>query len=218
MNPVFNLTLKKLAFQNNVSFFALLETRVQCHNKHRVIRGLGDCQSIDNYSHSHNGRIWILWDPLKFSVHCLQQSNQLVHCRVTRIDTNVSFLVTTIYALNTGTGREILWSDLLSIGNGVHEPWLIIGDLNTTLIYDERMKCGSFVDCDVSELQSVVNALDIKDLKYTGMRLTWCNNQDLDDRFFCKLDRALINQGLLDCFTQSEAPKVHQIITLALLI
>lgn len=36
--------------------------------------------------------------------------------------------------------------------------------------------------------------LNIVDLRYTGCKLTWCNNQDYETRIHCKLDRAMVNE------------------------
>lgn len=50
---------------------------------------------------------------MKFSVVCLRQ---YIHCQVTKLDNNLSFLVS---ALNTRAEREPLWSELLQFGSSI---------------------------------------------------------------------------------------------------
>lgn len=53
----------------------------------------------------HYGRIWILWNPVKVRVTCLQKSDQYIHCQVVQLDTNIAFLATVIYGYNTRAER-----------------------------------------------------------------------------------------------------------------
>lgn len=112
--------------------------------------------------------------------------------------------VTVVYAYNTAIGRVPLWTDLQSIRATINEPLIILGDFNTTLFLDERVKCGEIDNQSTTELRTVVDALNVKDLKYSGMKLNWCNNH-VEDRLYCKLDRALINFEWLQSFPLSEA-------------
>lgn len=124
--------------------------------------------------------------------------------RVNLADTGNYFYVTVVYAYNSSAGREALWTNLQNIGASITDPWIIMGDLNTTLFCDERVRSGVVVNQSTAELRGVVDALNVKDLKYNGMKLTWCNNHTVD-RLYCKLDRALINLEWVQSFPFSEA-------------
>lgn len=81
-------------------------------------------------------------------------------------------------------------ADIRAISNSVNLPWLLIGDMNTTLLAEDRMRNGITVPCDTTELQNLTIDPQLHDLRYTGCRLTWNNNNIGSSRLFCKLDRA----------------------------
>lgn len=132
----------------------LLETKVRSINKSRVMRSFSSWKSLDNYAHAYNGRIWVIWNSVKCSVTPLRYSDQLIHCEVLLLDSNIKFLATFVYATNLPGERESLWDDVRNIATVVNLPWLLMGDLNTTLLYDERVKGGRIVNSDTSELAS----------------------------------------------------------------
>lgn len=77
--------------------------------------------------------------------------------------------------------------------------------MNTSLFPDEHIRNCRMVDCDFSELTSLVEDLALIDLRCTGNKLTWCNNQDAETILYCKLDRALMFEDWLTKFGTSEA-------------
>lgn len=84
------------------------------------------------------------------------------------LQSNTKCLVTFMYAMNLPSERAPLWDDLKVISASVNLPWLLMGDFNTTLLYDERIKGGVINDSDTSELSSFVQEADVMDLRFTG--------------------------------------------------
>lgn len=197
--------MKALLRKYKVSVAALIETKVKEMNSSRILQNLGNWKFVGNYTYAHNGRIWLIWNSAKVSVACLSVTGQLVHCRITDLENSDCFLASFIYAANIVQERVSLWADIRSISGGINEPWIIVGDLNTTLYSDERIQHGNPVEYNTSELSSLVEDLGIVDLRYTGCKLTWCNNHDYETRLYCKLDRALVNDEWLNRFDASEA-------------
>lgn len=140
-----------------------------------------------------------------YSVVCLYQSMQCIHCEVTSLVQNVQFLVTFVYAANVDTLREELWSELNTLAGSVSSPWLLLGDFNVTLFAAEIVFNGIVVPHDTSELVQLVQDIDVADFLFSGFYLTWCNKQEAEARQYCKLDRALVNSQWLDQFLNSEA-------------
>lgn len=198
--------VKALLRKHKISVAALLETKIKIVNKAKVLANLGGWCLLDNYSYSYNRRIWVIWDAKQVSVSCLVESDQFLHCRITILETAECFLASFIYAANSTQERVTLWSDIRSIGAKFREPWIIAGDLNTTLLYDERVRNGSIVPCDVSELATLVEDIEVVDLRYTSCKLIWCNNHgDVENRLYCKLDKALVNEAWLHSYDAAEA-------------
>lgn len=59
--------------------------------------------------------------------------------------------------------------------------------------------------CCTEELQSLVEHIELADLRCSGVFLTWSNNHLDDTRKYCKLDRILVNTRWLTSFDTSEA-------------
>ncbi|XP_077251955.1 uncharacterized protein LOC143891210 [Tasmannia lanceolata] len=94
--------------------------------------------SVDNYDYAKNGRIWIIWDPNLIHFQLQESSPQFIHGKVSFLQTNVFFLLTAVYAHNSGPSRRVLWQDIRLIASGHSENWIVIGDFNTTRFSDER--------------------------------------------------------------------------------
>lgn len=126
---------------NNLSLFAVLET----HVKEGDARSLSSSihrrfQWLFNYEHHSNGRIWLGWDPVIWSVRPLSSSAQQVSCIVSRIADNISFFLTVVYAFNDRMDMRALWSDLQNFNNlfcADGEKWCLLGDFNTYLLNTE---------------------------------------------------------------------------------
>lgn len=167
----------------------LLETHVKS-KKEKVLRKVSIWSCVDNYAYAPNGRIWVLWDNQSANVQVLQGSDQFLHCCV-NLD-NHQFMLTVVYAYNTTLEREMLWPALIDISISIAGPWLIVGNLNTTLLHEERMKEGVIVGGDNRELQEFTAAAMVKDLKFSGCLYTWSNMREGEEFQMRKLDRAMI--------------------------
>ncbi|GLT27312.1 hypothetical protein SLA2020_023190 [Shorea laevis] len=132
------------------------------------------------------------------------QSAQLLHCKVSINGRNLSFLCSVVYAFNVKAERESLWRQMSSQGV-VSEPWLVMGDFNTTLKNDERMKSCGFCSGDISELHGFTTTMELFDLSFSGDFYTWCNHQTGENRLWCKLDRALVNTAWICLLPNSTA-------------
>ena len=57
--------------------------------------------------------------------------------------------------------------------------------------------------------RSAVNACSLKDLGFIGLKFTWCNMQEGDDRVYIRLDRAFATQSWIDNYNDA---RVHHIV------
>lgn len=197
--------VKSLLISNKVFLVGLLETKISSQHKDRVVNAFNSWCMVANYDSDSYGRIWVLWKDAKCTVRCVEQSSQFMHCEVLLHDLKVLVNITFIYGFNDPEGRTALWTDLRRIGDTVSLPWLLLGDFNTTLFLDERIRGGVTVPADVGELSSFTEDMELMDMKATGQIFTWCNNQQNEDRMYCKLDRVLINRTCFNRFPLAEA-------------
>ena len=57
----------------------------------------------------------------------------------------------------------------------------------------------------ISEFEDCLQQIDVDDLPFKSYLLTWCNGRFGQDRFYCKLDRILCNEKLMQLFPHKEA-------------
>lgn len=203
-DPVKVASSRKFLFDNKVDIMVFLETKVKQSKSVAVMNRLAPFGGwLHNYNSFHNGRIWVWWNTQKVNIEELAQGNQFLHCEVDILDKKV--LCTFIYEFNSAHEREELWAAMSQFSANVTLPWLIIGDFNTILHPDERVRIGDSGSTDTRELQNVVSALEVEDLSYSGIFLTWCNKREGNQRIYSKIDRALINSAWCDTFPHSHA-------------
>lgn len=170
---------------------------------------------INNYIMAPNGRIWICWNETKLKGTVLKITDQHITCHLEFPELKCQ--VTAIYGLNDEKGRERLWKDLEEVNT--QEPWILLGDWNTTLFYNEKLiKEGQF-DGGNNDFRECVDKLGVADLPYSGQLYTWCNNQQSESRMYCKLDRVMGNGAwflqmegcqtrFLDCGISDHSPMI----------
>lgn len=200
-----HVEVHNLLFDNKIDVLGLLETKVKEENMKKVLEGICNWRVQTNYLDAVNGRVWVIWNPATVIVEELQQGNQYIHCRITALFSNRQFLATFVYANNSADERMESWQSMQQIANSVNDHWAVLGDLNTTLHYEERTRGGFFVAENTSELEEVVSQCELQDLPYTGVYLTWCNKQEGEARVYAKLDRILVNDKWLQEIDGSNA-------------
>lgn len=159
-----------------------------------------------NHLSDHDGRIIIIWKP-SINVTVLHQSRQSMTCRV-ETPPDAPFFFTAIYAGNTVEERSELWVELLNLQHSHSldsSPWLVGGDFNeiTHPAEHSATTVTSFTP-QMVEFNSCLSQLEIRDLRFHGLRFTWSNKRP-EDPIAKKLDRALINEHWLDLHPRSLA-------------
>ena len=83
-------------------------------------------------------------------------------------------------------------------------PWIVVGDFNDVLEQNERIGRRAHKRI-TGEFRECVEKCGIEDLKASGCYYTWYNKQDIENRVWAKLDRAMVNQIWGDQFADTEA-------------
>ena len=122
-----------------LDFIYLVETRVRAFNKDRIFNSLlPGWRLFHNYEHALLGRIWICGNPEKVSIDIIHSIDQAMLCHITVLESNVSFWFSAVYASNNYMDRRVLWRHLLWCEPLVGQnPWMIMGDFNTTRFSNE---------------------------------------------------------------------------------
>ncbi|XP_062116903.1 uncharacterized protein LOC133830841 [Humulus lupulus] len=196
--------IRQLVYSKKVGLVSLLETKVKNKSMGDLYMSLfpGWCFTNNN-PWLDKGRIIIAWNPSIFSLDIRKCTSQLIHCIAQTCQNSKEFHITFVYGFNEVRGREALWLDLKDLKSNIDEPWMIVGDFNEILNYDER--AGSKNHKKPSEsFKECVMYCQMEDLKFSGSFFTWNNKQKPEERIFSKIDHALVNLKWTDSFSNSE--------------
>lgn len=140
---------------NKVEICAILETRVKLEKFTNVSKKmLKDWNH--NYGSSHNRRIWVAWKPRKFDVCMVVENAQGICCKVTNIQSGVSFHFIAVYGFNTMELRRDLWRFLLATCSQITGPVICSGDFNTVLLVDDRFNGSPVTDNEIRDFDDCI--------------------------------------------------------------
>ncbi|XP_074267003.1 uncharacterized protein LOC141590304 [Silene latifolia] len=104
-----------------------------------------------------------------------------------------------VYGFNRLGDRVLLWESLENIHELIQEPWIVCGDFNNILGYDERIgyvvtegEIKGFLECTAH--------CELADIPAQGAFFIWSNKQEEDGRRFSRIDRVLVNMEWLMAF------------------
>lgn len=207
---------KKLSFvkdflQNNrLGLIALMETHVKQESAAFVSSVVSARFNwLHNYDYHSNGRIWVGWDPNRWSITKLSASAQHISCSVANLETNTNFYVSFVYGLNNHVDRRSLWTDLINFqqsicSNDIVQPWVLLGDFNVCLSLDDMNGGSQSFTVGMREFKDFAENIACTDLSFTGNLLTWWDSS-ITSPVFRKLDRVLVNESWLSEFRLSRA-------------
>ncbi|XP_019257605.1 PREDICTED: uncharacterized protein LOC109235806 [Nicotiana attenuata] len=151
-------------------------------------RKIGMLQAFSNVSN----KIWVFVDE-DHGVDVMINMEQQMTMKLTNLDTQISFIVTFVYARCDAIERIELWDSMYYLARDMTLPWLVAGDFN--VIWDEEEKFGGLPISmnEVNDFRHCVNTCNLSDLGFKGSIFTWWNGRAEDDCIFKRLDRCLAN-------------------------
>ena len=190
-----------------LDFVCILETRVRPSKKDRIFNSiLPGWRLFHNYDHALLGRIWICGNPEKVSIDVIHSMDQAMLCHITALKDNYSFRCSAVYASNNYIDRRVLWRHLLWCDPLVgHNPWLVIGDFNTTRFVNEKSGGNMMNDTAMNDFHECLFSLELEDVPFLGPIFTLMNCREGVNFIATKLDRCLQNECCLDMFPNALA-------------
>jgi hypothetical protein len=164
--------VRQLICDNHLNFCAVLETHVAVKNLGKFCGHIfRSWDWISNGNMCARGtRIIVGWNSLMMDVMVLFKSDQVIHMKlVFKNDKRVMFC-SIVYANNYYMNRRILWRDLMCHKTIVKDdPWVIMGDFNTTLSADDSSCGSSKMDIGMHEFRECIESLEVMDVKGVGL-------------------------------------------------
>ncbi|XP_022880649.1 uncharacterized protein LOC111397917 [Olea europaea var. sylvestris] len=169
----------------------ILETKLDNSKLSRVMRNkFGGFNFANNFAYHDAGQILILWDFLNVDLDVLEATTQLIHYSITCKVTSRTFFVSFVYAFNIIVPRRPLWHDLEVFGLNCSSPWLVLGDFNNVLNFDEKSNGADITPYEIKDFDMCCQNIGLSDLRSIGCFSTWNNNF-----VWSKLDRAMVNEA-----------------------
>ncbi|KAJ9544401.1 hypothetical protein OSB04_024108 [Centaurea solstitialis] len=160
--------------------------------------GMGNVDFEFVPSLGRSGGIISIWDANSFLKESVFHDQHFLAIKGRWLQNNKPCGIINVYAPNSLSEREALWSKLsLVVGADQNLGWVIGGDFNEVRRADER--CGStFVPRGAAMFNNFIASLDLVEPSMGGRKYTWAS---ADGQKCSKLDRFLLSRPFLDAWS-----------------
>ena len=123
----------------------------------------------------------------------LSSTEQEIHATVKVCSSNLTWLLSAIYASPRLAERRILWENLKIVAHLHNLPWLMLGDFNEVLCDDDKFG-GNHVNLNrVLEFKDCLDKCNMLDLGFAGPRFTCTNRRPILNLILERIDRCFAN-------------------------
>ncbi|XP_039158524.1 uncharacterized protein LOC120288534 [Eucalyptus grandis] len=205
-DPVKQDDVRNFVRSNNLCCVGIIETKISSAASISVALALLPGWSwVNNYSHSHKGRIWVGWNPRDVDFLVNAVSVQAIHSRLLWLVSGKVLFLSVVYAEHRFNSRRPLWEDLIQTSGTLSSvPWIVAGDFNAIQDPSDRVGGTNAWIPAFDEFRDCLVQAGLDDLRFTGFRYTWSTSSGIN-RKQRKIDRVLVNGCWNSVFSFSEA-------------
>ncbi|GJU68923.1 putative RNA-directed DNA polymerase [Tanacetum coccineum] len=193
--------VKDLIESESLIFFGIQETKIDVVDS-PLICSLWPRSFIDFAfcsSHGASGGILTMWDSRIFSIDSKFENRNFLGVVGTWMGINVKVGLLNIYAPQSPSLKDQLWSDMENLINAIDAVWIIFGDFNVVRCYDERFGC-LFDISEANSFNDFISRVGLFVFPLGGRRFT---RFDKNGSKASKLDRFLVSGNFLDYWTDA---------------
>jgi hypothetical protein len=208
-SPSKQFEIRNLLKEKDIQLICISETKLDIQSSVKAVAIIAPSWSSDhNFLEAKYGRLLTLWNPSVFNLSRICASDQFIHYQCTHLPSGLNFLLTSVYAHNSLSLRQIFLDHLPSL-NPLSFPWLVGGDFNCMFACDQKFGGCSLSLKDISPLNSAICQANLFSLKFFGSVYTWSNCSRNGNVTLCKLDHIFINLPFLQ-FWPNSFYHIHQ--------
>ena len=175
------------------SILIITETRVSGDRAARIIEDLPFDGFFTTETIGYAGGLWLLWKREEVDIVVLSATEQEIHATVQVHNSNLTWLISPIYASPHLAERKILWSNLSKVAQLHKLPWLLLGDFNEVLCGEDKFG-GRKVNLNRAlEFKDCLDDCNLLDLGFSGPKYTWSNLRQITDLVLERIDRCFAN-------------------------
>ncbi|PON97171.1 Endonuclease/exonuclease/phosphatase [Trema orientale] len=126
-------------------------------------------------------------------VEPVEMDKHVIHCLVYLEPSPTPWTLSALYGPSRVSDRPAFWNKIGALKERFNNPWLLVGDLNGTLLNNERAGPGvsRFAHRSSQPLRQMVENVGLIDLGVAGGKYTWRNGRRGMAFARARLDRAL---------------------------
>ena len=107
------------------------------------------------------------------------KTEQEIHVIIKLLSSNLSWILTCIYASPRFVERKLLWGNLSNVALLHDLPWVILGDFNELLSNDDKSGGNPINMNRALRFKDCLDLCGMIDLGFHGARYTWVNKQEV---------------------------------------
>ena len=189
LKPNFQRHVRELVRTHNLAILVVMETWVGGD----IVKEIIDCLPFDGAilaeTIGYAGGIWLLWNSDRVEVEQLASIIQEIHAKVKVLPSNLSWILSAVYASPRSAERYILWENLIKVAGLHNKPWVIAGDFNEPLLGEDKFG-GRPVNISRSLLfKDCLDKCNMVDLGFSRPRYTWTNRREINNLIQERIDR-----------------------------
>ena len=178
MNPRFHNVLSDLLNRHSPAIVVVTETRMGGERAKAITDRLPFDRAIHADTIGYSSGIWVLWNSAVVEVTQLAKTEQEIHVTVKVLDSNLTWVLSSIYACPRLAERSLLWNNLSSIASLHHLPWLMVGDFNELFSCNDKQGGNHLNLRRVQLFKDCLDACGMVDLGFHGPKFTWVNRRE----------------------------------------
>lgn len=122
LKPSFKKRVSELVQNHNPAILVVMETRVRGDRAKEITSLLPFDEAIHTNTIGYARSLWVLWNADRVDITLLSKTEQEIHAEVKVRFTNVSWLLSSVYASPRNAERQILWRNLMSVAELHNTP------------------------------------------------------------------------------------------------
>lgn len=191
-NPLTQQYLNDMIKETNPDILFLCETKNIRSVVNPIITRLGykNCFMVEPIGASGGLMVaWKIGTNLRVGVY----NKKLINCHIRNMVTGEESMLYCVYGPSDWNEKYKFWSDMAIMARTRSQQWILIGDLNLTLIEQDKKGIGSFNKSEADKIKYCLEMADLNDLGFVRYPFTWSNKRKDVALTKARLDRAMAN-------------------------
>lgn len=141
----------------------------------------------------------------------LAATEQGIHATIKVCNSDLTWLITIVYASPRLVERKLLWSNLSQVALLHNLPWLLLGDFNEILCGNDKLKGRQINLNRALEFKTCLDNYNFLDLRFSRPKYTWSNLKQVTDLILERIDRCFANPSWRALFPEASVTHLPRV-------